>query len=50
MAGPESDAPLDRGIHPLRLLFLIALATLSVPVLLYLFLLLAFSLMPGGFD
>ena len=50
MAAPEPDAPLDRGIHPLRLLLLIAIATLSAPVVLYLLLLLAFALMPGGFD
>lgn len=42
--------PLRRGIHPLHLFVLIAGAALTFPVLLYLLVIFAFALMPGGFD
>ena len=50
MTAPESDPPLQRGIHPLHLFILIACAALVFPIVLYLLFIFAFMLMPGGFD
>jgi hypothetical protein len=51
MAAPEDpNPPLNRGIHPLHLLLLIACAVLAFPLVLYLLFIFAFILMPGGFD
>lgn len=50
MTAPESDPPLKRGIHSLHLFLLIACAAMTFPILLYLLFILAFVLMPGGFD
>jgi hypothetical protein len=42
--------PLDRGIHPLHLMLIIGAAVLAFPIVLHLFFIFAFMLMPGGFD
>ena len=49
-APQEPNPPLKRGIHPLHLVVLIAAAALAFPVLLYLFFVFAFMLMPGSMD
>jgi hypothetical protein len=49
-APQDEQPPLDRGIHPLHLFFLIACAVLAFPIVLYLLFIFAFMLMPGGFD
>ena len=50
MSASPADPPLKRGIHPLRLLFLIVCAALAFLLTLYLFVIFAFFLMPGGMD
>jgi hypothetical protein len=51
MDAQQTSAPsLDRGIHPLHLLALIAGAALAGPVMLYALFLVLHLLVPGGLD
>ena len=40
----------DRGIRPIHLMLIIGAAAMTFPILIYLFFISAFMLMPGGFD
>ena len=50
MTAPSPGPALERGIHPLHLLLLIATAVLAFPLVVYLIFILAFMLLPGGMD
>ncbi len=51
-APQDTNPPLKRGIHPLRLLLIIVLAVLTFPLIAYGLFIVAYLLiaMPNGFD